>query len=164
MACSSAREADTSEIMPWKDEAHRRYFYGQDKNGKICALVVLAQLSIRHGYQVKYSLDFNGALSWTIEYITLHAIRAAEASGAKIMTFGSAATSERQAVHNLSGFRVKMLRHVYQQISRYFKVAQKSDFRAKLGGQESPLYVCYPPHGLGMKGSKAIVDFFESEH
>ena len=164
LAARQGKQIHLSEITPWTDEAHRRYFYAQDKDGKICAIVVLAQLALRHGYQVKYSLDFDGAPSGTIEYITLHAIQAAKASGTKVMTFGSAATSELQAVHNLSGSRVKMLRHAYQQIARQFKLTQKSDFRAKLGGQESPVYVCYPPHGLGMKGSKAIVDFFESDH
>ena len=86
------------------------------------ALVVLAQLALRHGYQVKYSLDFPGAPSGTIEYITLHAIQAAKASDTKIMTFGSAATSDLQAVHNLSGPRVKVLRHAYQQIAVRFKL------------------------------------------
>ncbi|KAK3178838.1 hypothetical protein OEA41_000975 [Lepraria neglecta] len=120
-----------SEITPWRDQAHRRYFYAQDKDGKTCALVVLAQLALRHGYQVKYSLDFADAPSGTIEYITLHAIHAAKASGTKILTFGAAATSHLTAAHNLSGIKVKMLRHSHQQNREAIQAHAKGRFQAK---------------------------------
>ena len=158
------KQVHLSEITPWRDMSHRRYFYAQDKQGKIHALVVLAQLAPRHGYQVKWALEFPGAVSGAIEAITLHAIRAAKASGTKRLTFGSAATSELHAVHNLGGLRVRMLQHTYQSITKQFKLSQKSNFRQKLGAEEDAIYICYPPYGLGIQGSKAIVDFFESDH
>ncbi|KAL9125207.1 MAG: hypothetical protein Q9217_005555 [Psora testacea] len=164
LANRNGKQIHLSEITPWRDMAHRRYFYAQDKNGRICALVVLAQLAPRHGYQVKWSLDFPDAPSGTIEYIILHAIQAAKASGTKILTFGSAATSELRAVHHLSSTRVKMLQHTYQTIAKQFKLAQKGDFRQKLGGEEDPVYICYPPRGLGVTGSRAVVQFFESDN
>ena len=153
-----------SEINPWRDHQHRHYYYAQDLHGTICALVVLTQLSLSHGYQVKYSLDFPRAPSGTIEYITLHAIKAAAAAGTRNMTFGAAATNKLHAVHNMGGIRVKTLQRMYQTIAAEFKLTQKSEFRQKLGAEEDPVYVCYPPHGLGAKGSKAIMDFFESDH
>lgn len=153
-----------SEINPWRDYQHRRYYYAQDVQGTICALVVLTQLSLSHGYQVKYSLDFPQAPSGTIEYITLHAIKAAAAAGTRNMTFGAAATNKLHAVHNMGGIRVKTLQRMYQTIAAEFKLTQKSEFRQKLGAEEDPVYICYPPHGLGAKGSKAIMDFFESDH
>lgn len=76
-------------------------------------MIVLAQVALRHEYQVNYSLDFKGAPSGIIEYTTLHAIEAAKAIGTKVITFGSAAAPELQAVHNLSGSRVKLLRQAY---------------------------------------------------
>ena len=158
------KQVHLSEITPWRDMSHRRYFYAQDKQGTIHALVVLAQLAPRYGYQVKWALEFPGATSGAIEAITLHAIRSAKASGTKQLTFGSAATSELHAVHNLGGIRVRMLQHTYQSITKQFKLSNKGDFRQKLGAEEESIYICYPPYGLGIKGSKAIVDFFESEH
>lgn len=153
-----------SEINPWRDYQHRRYYYAQDVHGTICAIVVLTQLSLSHGYQVKYSLDFAQAPSGTIEYITLHAIKAAAAAGTRNMTFGAAATNKLHAVHNMGGIRVKTLQRMYQTIAAEFKLTQKSEFRQKLGAEEDPVFICYPPHGLGARGSKAIMDFFESDH
>ena len=127
-------------------------------------MVVLTQLSLSNGYQVKYSLDFPQAPSGTIEYITIHAIKDVASDGVKYMTFGAAATNQLHAVHNLGGVRVKTLQRMYKSIATQFKLTQKSDFRQKLGAEEDPIYVCYPPHGLGAKGSKAIMDFFQSDH
>lgn len=159
----TGKQVHLPEIAPWRDMSHRRYFYAHDKRGQIHALVVLAQLAPQYGYQVKWALEFPGATSGTIEAITLHAINAAKASGTKRLTFGSAATSELHAVHNLGGIRVRMLQHTYQSIAKQFKLKQKGDFRQKLGAEEDALYICYPPYGLGVRGSKAIVDFFESD-
>ena len=164
LANREGKQIHLSEITPWRDMAHRRYFYAEDRDGKICALVVLAQLAPSRGYQVKYSLDFPGAPSGTIEYITVHAIKAAKAAGTKSLTFGAVATSELQAVHHLHGVRVKMLQRTYQSIANQFKLTQKGDFRRKLGGEEDAVYVCYPAHGLGVRGSRALVDFVESDH
>ena len=164
LANRQGRQIHLSEINPWRDQAHRRYFYAQDKSGQICAFVVLAQLSIQHGYQVKWSLDFKDAPSGTVEQITLHAIKAAKVSGTKVLTFGSAATSDLHAMHHLGGARVRMLQSTYQSIAKQFKLTAKGEFRQKLGGEEDPLYVCFPPYGLGWKGSRAIVNFFESDH
>ncbi len=143
---------------------HRRYFYAHDKQGQIHALVVLAQLAPQYGYQVKWALEFPGATSGTIEAITLHAINAAKALDTKQLTFGTGATSELHAAHNLGGIRVRMLQHTYQSITKQFKLTQKGDFRQKLGAEEDAVYICYPPYGLGVRGSKAVVDFFESDH
>ena len=158
------KQVHLSEITPWRDMSHRRYFCAQDKQGTIHALVVLAQLAPRYGYQVKWALEFPGAPSGAVEATTLHAIRMAKAAGTKQLTFGSAATSELHAVHNLGGIRVRMLQHTYQSIAKQFKLSNKGRFRQKLGAEEETIYICYPPYGLGIKGTKAIIDFFESDH
>jgi hypothetical protein len=71
-------------VRPFDDMVHRRYFYARDKGGKVkaffqvhvdntelypqmCALVVLAQLSVAHGFQIKWALEFPDAPLGAIE-------------------------------------------------------------------------------------------------
>jgi aspartyl-tRNA synthetase len=148
-------------IRPWCDSEHRWYFYAMDKDGNICAFVALAMLSPAHGMQVKYSLDFPGAPNGVIEYIVTHAIQTAAKSGVKSLTFGAGATSQLIPGHNMHGTKVKMLEHTYEALAKQFHLVRKSEFRAKLGATEDPLYISYPAHGLGSKGIRAILNFFE---
>lgn len=150
-----------STIDLFRDESHRRYFYAEDKDGRLCAIVVLVMLAPRLGWQAKYTLDFPGAPSGTIEHITTHAIAAAAASGIKSLTFGGGATDHLIPGHHLSGAKVKMLQHVYETTVRQFNLGRKSGFRAKMGATEVPLWIAYPPRGLGARGIKAIMDFFQ---
>ncbi|OGE47152.1 hypothetical protein PENARI_c059G10927 [Penicillium arizonense] len=150
-----------SQIRPWCDSEHRWYFYAMDKQGNICAFVALAMLSPAHGMQVKYSLDFPGAPNGVIEYIVTHAIQTAAKSGVKGLTFGAGATSQLIPGHNMHGTKVKMLEHTYEALAKQFHLVRKSEFRAKLGATEDPLYISYPAHGLGSKGIRAILNFFE---
>lgn len=150
-----------SQIRPWCDSEHRWYFYAMDKDGNICAFVALAMLSPAHGMQVKYSLDFPGAPNGVIEYIVTHAIQTAAKSGVKGLTFGAGATSQLIPGHNMHGTKVKMLEHTYEALAKQFHLVRKSEFRAKLGATEDPLYISYPAHGLGSKGIRAILNFFE---
>ena len=150
-----------SKIDLFCDEAHRRYFYAEDKDGQICGIAVLAMLAPRFGWQAKYTLDFPGAPSGTIEYITTHAISAAAAIGIKSLTFGGGATDHLIPGHHLSGAKVKLLQRTYEATVKQFHLNRKSEFRAKMGATEDPLWIAYPPHGLGTKGIKAIMNFFE---
>jgi hypothetical protein len=153
-----------SEIMPWKDMAHRRYVYAEDKEGNVCALVVLAQLAPRYGAQVKWALDFPNAPNGAIEYATLVAIDAAKADGNERLTFGGGATAKLTAGHNIGGVKITALDNSYQAIAAKLKLNQKTDFRAKFHTFDDPLYICYPPHrGLGIRGIQAILDFFRDE-
>lgn len=150
-----------SEIRPWCDSEHRWYFYALDKEGNICAFVALAMLSPAHGMQVKYSLDFPGSPSGVIEYIVTQAIQTAAKGGVKGLTFGAGATAQLIPGHNLHGTKIKMLEHTYEALAKQFHLVRKSEFRAKLGATEDPLYISYPAHSLGSKGIRAILNFFE---
>lgn len=147
-----------TELNPWRDWQHRRYLYAEDRDGTVQALMVLATLSFKNGYQFKYSLDFPGAPSGTIEAINMAALELAASSGAKTVTFGVEANTF-QPGHNLSGVRVKMLQKTFNGIAQSFKLAQKSGFRRKLGAREEAVYIVYPPHSLGSGGVKAIMTF-----
>ena len=150
-----------SQIDLFRDEAHRRYFYAEDKDGQICGIAVLAMLAPRYGWQAKYTLDFPGAPNGTIEYITTHAISAAAASGIKSLTFGGGATDHLIPGHHLSGRKVKLLQHAFDATVKQFNLSKKSEFRAKMGAVEDLLWIAYPPHGLGTKGIRAIMNFFQ---
>lgn len=158
------RQVHLTEIRPWRDMEHRQYHYATTQDGTICALVVMAQLSPDHGWQVKFSLDFPGAPSGSIEMIVTHALKTVASTGATSVTFGGGASARFTPGHNLKGTRVKVLSRAYHAIATELKLTNKTEFREKLGAVEDPNYVCYPPHGLGPSGVKAILNFFEDEN
>ncbi|KAF7167964.1 hypothetical protein CNMCM5623_001158 [Aspergillus felis] len=161
LANRKGTQVHLSEIHPWRDSEHRWYFYAVDKSGTICAFVALAMLSPHFGMQVKYSFDFPGSPNGVIEYIVTHAIQTAARSGTKSLTFGAGATSTLTPGHNLHGAKIKMLQHTYETLAKQFHLVRKSEFRAKLGAHDEPLYIAYPPHGLGSRGIRAVLHFFE---
>lgn len=157
------KQVHLTNIRPWQDIEHRLYSYAVDKEGTICALTILAQLSPDHGWQVKYSLDFPGAPSGSIESIVIHALKRVAADGCTNVTFGGGASAKFTTGHNLKGTKVKMLSKAYHAIASELKLTQKTEFREKLGAQDDPSYLCYPPHGMGPMGVKAILSFFEDD-
>ncbi|TBU26483.1 aspartyl-tRNA synthetase, cytoplasmic [Dichomitus squalens] len=144
-------------VRPFDDMHHRRYFYAVDKDGKICALVVLAQLAAKHGFQIKWALEFPGAPLGAIEYILAYVIKKLGDAGVKTATFGAGATGTLQAADNIHGFKVKTLEKAYNGLSATFHLTTKGDFRSKFGTWHDPLYICYPKGGLGMKGIEAVM-------
>lgn len=154
-----------TQIRPWVDEAHRRYYYAQGPDGTIHAICVLHQLSPQNGYQVKFSLEFPGAPSGTIEALILYAMRqiAVADSDAKQVTFGTGAQEKLEGGRNLGKNKVKFLMKAYETINKQFKLTNKSEFREKMGTWNDPVYVCYPRGGLGAGGIRAIMGFLEEE-
>ncbi|SMQ46332.1 unnamed protein product [Zymoseptoria tritici ST99CH_3D7] len=157
------KQVHLTDVHPWQDVEHRQYHYTTTKDGEICGLVILAQLSPEHGWQVKFALDFPGAPSGAIEMLVLHALKAAATSGATSVTFGGGASNKLTPGHNLKGARVKVLAKAYHAIATELKLTNKSEFREKLGAVPDPIFVCYPPHGLGPSGVRAILNFFEDD-
>lgn len=78
LAGRTGKQYHTVDIFPWRDMMHRRSFFALVREVKVQFFVVLVQLSFKHGYQVKHSLDFAGAPFATIEYSNLHAIKVAK--------------------------------------------------------------------------------------
>lgn len=161
-----------TEIQPWLDMEHRRYFYasslaeGKDKSEEVIhAICVLHQLSPKNGYQVKFSLEFPNAPSGTIESLILYALRsiASADTEAKSITFGTGAQSTLIGGRNLGKTKVKALKKAYEAINKNLKLTNKSEFREKMGAYNDPVYVCYPRGGLGAGGIRAIMGFLEAE-
>lgn len=159
----SGKQVHLTEINPWRDMPHRRYLYAKGANGSICALVVLHQLSMQNGFQIKYALDFPGAPSGTIETITLKAMEMAAGEGADSVTFGTSATSTFKPGQNMGGMRIKALSKIYSGMVEKLNLTSKGEFREKLGAKEDMSFVCYPHNGLGAKGVKALMDFLGDE-
>lgn len=57
-----------------------------------------------------------------------------------------------------------MLHRTYETIPKDSKLKLKVGFRQELGREQDSVYVSYPPHGLGLRGCRAIVGFFEDGH
>lgn len=140
LANRKGKQVHLTDIHPWQDEAHRQYHYSTTKDGQIAGLVILAQLSPSHGWQVKFSLDFPDAPSGAIEHLVMHALKAAAATGATSITFGGGATSQLNVGHNMRGTRVKVLSRAYKSIATELHLTAKSEFREKLGAQDDPIY------------------------
>ena len=102
-------------------------------------MVVLAQLAPRHGFQIKWALEFPGAPLGAIEYILTHVIKKLGDAGVKTATFGAGATGKLQAVENVHGFRVKTLEKAYNGLSATFNLGGKGDFRSKFGTWHDPV-------------------------
>jgi elongation factor P--beta-lysine ligase len=154
-----------TDIRPWIDQEHRRYFYSQTANGTIHAFVVLHQLSPQNGYQVKFSLEFPSAPSGTIESLILHSLKtiAATDPDTRQVTFGTGAMPHLEGGRNVGKTRAKVLKKVYETINKHFDLTNKSDFRGKIGVENEPVYICYPRGGLGASGIRAIMGFLEDE-
>jgi len=163
LANRKGKQVHLTDVHPWQDVAHRQYHYGVTPDGQITGLVIMAQLSPDHGWQVKFSLDFPGAPSGSIEALVMHALKAAAAGGATSVTFGGGAMNKFQPGHNLKGTRVKVLSKAYHAIATELKLTNKSEFREKLGAVEDFVWIGYPPHGLGPAGARAVITFFEDD-
>jgi len=163
LANRKGKQVHLTNIHPWQDIEHRQYHYALDKEGKMAALVVFAMLSQEHGWQIKYSMDFPGAPSGTIEHLIISSLKKLANDGVKSATFGSGARATFTPGHNMKGAKVKMLSKAYSTIVGELKLTNKSEFRERLGAKEDPVYICYPAHGLGPMGVRAILSFFEDD-
>lgn len=163
MAGRKGKQVHLTDIHLWQDMEHRSYHYALDKSGTVAAIVVLAQLSPDNGWQIKWALDFPNSPGGTIEYTVTHTLKYLQGIGCSNCTFGGGASANFTPGHNLRGTKVKMLSKAYHTIVTELKLTNKTEFREKLGAKDDPIYVCYPPHGLGPMGVRAILNFFEEE-
>lgn len=154
-----------TQIRPWIDSVHRRYYYASTTDGTIHAICVLHQLAPQNGYQIKFSLEFPNAPSGTIESLILYSMKQISIADpeAKQVTFGTGAMPTLEGGRNLGKQKTKMLKKAYDTINKQFKLTNKSEFREKMGVWNEPAYVCYPRGGLGAGGIRAIMGFLEEE-
>lgn len=159
----NGRQVHISEVRPWVDMEHRRYLWAEDRSGQVVALAVLHRLAPKHGYQIKFALDFPGAPGGAIESLISRSIQSLAKSGVKTVTFGAGAVHELEIGSNLHGIRAKILSKTYKTIAQQLRLLQKSEFREKFGMREDPVFICYPALGLGVSGARTLIKFFEDE-
>lgn len=152
----SKKQMHLTEVRPWVDMAHRRYF-AAEKDDKVMAMVVLHQLAPRHGWQVKWALDFPGTPSGIIEALVQTALAAVSGP----VTFGAGVSERLSPGAHLGGARAKFLSRTYHTVARSLRLNKKSEFREKFGAYGEPIYICYPRNGLGVRDFKQIIKFFE---
>lgn len=158
------KQVHLTEVKPWVDMEHRRYFAAQkdvEEDGKkvkkVMAMVVLAQLAPRNGWQVKWGLDFPGTPSGIIEATIQTALAALNGP----VTFGAGVSEKLVPGAHLGGVRAKFLAKTYDTIIKSLRLNKKSEFREKFGAYGEPVYICYPRMGLGVRDFKHIIQFFE---
>jgi aspartyl-tRNA synthetase len=150
------KQVHLTEIRPWVDQAHRRYFLAE-KAGRVHGLVVMAQLAPRHGWQVKWALNFPDSPHGTIEVLVEHAL--ANVPGP--VTFGVGVSEKLVAGAHMNGARAKFLSRAYKSIVDTLGLARKSGFREKFGVLGEQVYICYPKSGVSVLDMKNIIKFFE---
>lgn len=150
------KQVHLTEVRPWVDTAHRRYF-AAEKDGIVHAMVVLAQLAPRHGWQVKWALDFPQSPNGAIEVLVEQAL--ATVSGP--VTFGVGVSDRLTPGPNLGGARARFLAKSYDAIVKSLGLGRKAEFREKFGVLGEQVYICYPKHDITVKDLREIVKFFE---
>lgn len=159
----TGEQVHLSDVTPFVDQPHRQYFIARDKDGKIHSMVVLAQLSLKHGVQVKWALDFPGAANGVIEMTVQEALTAAAAAGVKSASFGDGVQPELKVGHHIGKGKAASLEKIYRSLANRFNVDSKAGFRTKFNVYNDPTYMAYPAKGLGQKGIKAIAGFFQED-
>ncbi|PHH78586.1 hypothetical protein CDD80_6628 [Ophiocordyceps camponoti-rufipedis] len=150
------RQVHMTEVRPWIDTEHRRYF-AAEKDGKVHALVVLAKLSPKHGWQVKWALDFPGSVNGAIEVLIDYTLSAVHGP----VTFGVGVSEKLTPGEHLHGIRARFLATTYNSIVESLGLRRKAGFRNKFGALGEEVYICYPKHGVGLRDLGQIVKFFQ---
>ncbi|KAF5693668.1 aspartyl-tRNA synthetase [Fusarium globosum] len=149
------KQVHLTEVRPWIDQEHRRYF-AAEKDGKVISMVVLAKLAPRHGWQVKWALDFPGAVNGAIEVLVSFALQ--NVSGK--VTFGAGVSEKLTPGEHVGGIRAKFLSASYRSIVDSLGLRRKASFRSKFGALGEEIYICYPKHGVGLRDLQNVIKFF----
>ncbi|KAM4064702.1 tRNA synthetases class II (D, K and n) domain-containing protein [Hirsutella rhossiliensis] len=155
-ASRKGKQIHMTEVRPWVDMEHRRYF-AAEKDGKVLALVVLAKLSPKHGWQVKWALDFPGSVNGAIEVLVEYTL----ASVTGQVTFGVGVSEKLTPGEHLHGIRARFLASTYNSIVDSLGLRRKAGFRSKFGALGEEVYICYPRHGVGLRDLSQIIKFFQ---
>ena len=153
---TKGKQIHLTEIQPWKDTAHRRYFIAENKT-EVQAMVVLAQLSPEHGWQVKWALDFPNSVNGSIEVLVSRALQSVSGN----VTFGAGVSEKLVPGHHIHGVRAKVLSRSYAAVTNSLHLNRKAQFREKFGTVGDPVFIAYPKNGVGATDLNEIVKFFE---
>jgi hypothetical protein len=155
-ASRKGKQVHLTEIRPWIDKEHRRYFAAQ-RDKKVLGLVVLAQLAPRHGWQAKWAFDFPNAPNGTIEVLVEKALSSVTGN----VTFGAGVSKKLIPGAQLGGVRAKFLSNTYDLVTKSLSLDKKAGFREKFGVIGEEVYICYPRYGVAVHDLRHFVKFFQ---
>ncbi|WVQ72666.1 aspartate-tRNA(Asn) ligase [Cryptococcus sp. DSM 104548] len=164
---SKGSQVHLTEVAPWRDTEHRRYFVAESEHEKegegkgemrVVTLVVLAQLAPTKGYQLKWALDFPGSPNGAIESTVQAALSAVPGEP---VTFGTAVAEHLVAKHGIKDVRARFMKRTYKGIVKSLSLDKKAGFREKFGVSGDLTYICYPKGGIKPYELKEVVKFFE---
>ncbi|WVQ79753.1 aspartate-tRNA(Asn) ligase [Cryptococcus sp. DSM 104549] len=183
---TAGKQIHLTEIAPWRDEGHRRYFIaesthdageasssssstsssGKQSNGHtaseatptIDTLVVLTRLAPSKGYQLKWALDFPSSPHGAIEATVQAALSAVPGEP---VTFGTAVSEHFVVKHGIKDMRARFMERTYRGIVKSLSLDKKAGFREKFGVTGDLTYICYPKGGVKPHEWGEIVKFFE---
>ncbi|WVQ68602.1 aspartate-tRNA(Asn) ligase [Kwoniella botswanensis] len=172
------KQIHLTEIAPWRDSGHRRYFIAEsdpskrnvddtkktngdtskDDEPRIETLVVLTRLSPKHGYQLKWALDFPSSPKGAIESTVQSALSAVPGEP---VTFGASVSESFLIAHGIGEMRSKIMERTYNGIVKGLSLDKKAEFREKFGVEGERTFICYPKGGVRVTELNEIVKFFE---
>lgn len=90
------------------------------------------------------------------EWLITSAIHSLAKDEEHYLTFGPTPAVALRPVDNVSSSGMKFLSTTYGGIEKAF-LGNKRDFRNKFHVEGRPIFVCYPPKGLGRHGVSALM-------
>jgi len=153
-------QVHATNVVPWDDIEHRKYFYAKDRAGKICALLFIAQVA--EGWAIKDCLQTPTAPKNLTEWLITEACHSLGNDGETYLTFGPTPAPSLQGADNMAGSSYKFLSKAYSGIEKSL-LGSKRDFRRKFEVEGEPIFVCYPKRGLGRKGISALMKVLTSD-
>lgn len=156
-ASRKGKQVHLTEVRPFIDMEHRRYFAAETKEGKVIAMVVLHQLARKNGNQVKWALDFPGATNGAIEVLINYTLTTVGGH----FTFGAGVSTKLTPGEHLHGIRARFLASTYSSIVNSLGLQRKASFRSKFGALGDELWICYPKNGVSLRDLQQVVKFFQ---
>ncbi|THH04884.1 hypothetical protein EW145_g5201 [Phellinidium pouzarii] len=132
-------QVHTTDVKPWRDIAHRKYFYSRDAEGKIVGFLFLAKIA--DGWAIKDSIQVRSAPKSLTEWLIASAIHSLADKGERYLTFGPTPAPNIQSAENsqIPSSSFKFLSKTYTGIERSF-LGNKREFRKKFEVEGEPIF------------------------
>ncbi|KAL5494806.1 DPS1_1 [Sanghuangporus weigelae] len=149
-------QVHTTNVEPWRDTEHRKYYYARDKDNKVVGFLFLAKVA--EGWAIKDSLQSRDAPKNITEWLIASAIHTLAKEGETRLTFGPTPAPSLGTPPNakMSSTTVRFLSKTYSGIEHAL-LGNKREFRKKFEVNGEPIFVCFPPHGLGRRGISSLM-------
>ena len=166
-------QVHTTNVEPWRDTEHRKYFYSRDADGKVKyqktfplyiglpdfkVIGFLFLAKVGNGWAIKDSIASKFSPKNLTEWLIASAIQSLANDGESRLTFGPTPAESLTSADNsqISTGTVKFLNKTYSGIE-HAVLGNKREFRRKFSTEGEPIFVCFPPHGLGRHGISALM-------